>query len=205
MVVLITIRFRLTPSSPECRLPIIIPRIAMDTSKGEDIWYCVRHHLVIVEIVAMLDKLEAVSTWSFMVREQDSAGANKRTLAHETSMIKHRMPRLADRTIEVDVYCLSHNTNHVQDDIIVDAEVGGLSLLNFMFLSARLFRVIDRLCDFMRVVKYTEAPMGQKSISKLLVSMYLEGATCIGKALAELKELLDEICNLLNGCWSVIC
>ena len=53
----------------------------------------------------------------------------------------------------------------------------------------------------MLVVKYTEAPMGQKSISKLLVSMYLEGATCVGKALAELKELLDEICNLLNGCW----
>ena len=101
----------------------------MDTSKGEDIWYCVRHHLVIVEIVAMLDKLEAASTWSFMVREQDSAGANKRTLAHETNMIKHRMPRLVDRTIEVDVYCLSHKNNHVQDDIIVDAEAGVFSLV----------------------------------------------------------------------------
>ena len=113
----------------------------MDTSKGEDIWYCVRLHFVIVEIVAMLNKLEAAITLSLMVREQDSAvGANKRTLAHETNMSKHRMPRLVDRTIEIDVYCLSHNNNHVQDDIIKHAVVGGLSLLNFMFLSARLFQ-----------------------------------------------------------------
>ena len=208
LVILTTLRWRLTPASPEYRLPVHTPRIPMDGAKDEDIWYAIHLHPFANRITALLWSIVSRAVHPVYLREQDKAGANLRFLGHESNTWQNRLADQENKVAAVDTFCLSHGNNHVQDDLITD---GGLTSLNFMYLAAKLFQMGAIWFQLLRALpKYARRHLhvvrGRPNadhvrMNKRIVNLVRMGLTETGRHLEEVCELLEEIAAFLNSSW----
>ena len=198
MVQIRRIAWRLALGGPTFFFDILVPRVPMESTKGEEAWLALFYHPWVAPIHKLIQRAHRVARFSSVVREADGAGANLRVIAQEDVV----WTRERRRGLRIFTQCYSHQNNHVQGDIIADEALKGKHLMGMMYAGSllmrmspfwmQLHRALPRVIDALLVVQtYGEPDPGQMRRNRLLMALHLAGVKLSRKSRQSFMTLVE--------------